>query len=737
MVHSVSTSQDKSPADLLLEAWLDNLGLEEATERQWLEKALERLQQQAGKLPPASAEAFIRRRCGSVDILHQVLSMDAETLTVALLAEEDNSEKNRQGIKQQFGAQIAGMVQGVLRMDVIRELKTHRSEEMSGEQTEKLRKMLLAMAKDARVVLIKLAECLYDMRMLRYSDQAEQKKNAQETLDIFAPLANRLGIWKIKWELEDLAFRYLHPDEYKHLSTLLDERRSERETYIGNIAADLKKRLLQAGVQAEISGRPKHIYSIWKKMQRKGVEFNQLFDIMALRALVDDVTQCYIALGIIHNSWQPILGEFDDYIAVPKKNGYKSLHTAVFGPQNKPFEVQIRTHEMHRFAEFGVASHWRYKEAGVAHDRGFEQKIEWLRQVLQNREEEGDGDILDEFHAEIVEDRVYVLSPQGRVVDLRAGSTALDFAYAIHTSIGHRCKGAKINHKIAPLTQILKTGDVVEILATKEENPSRNWMNPKLGFLKSHSALSKVRNWFNKQDAEHHLAEGRTLLEKELQRLNVANPNQEQLAKELKYPGINEMLLALGRGTLSTSRIAALLDGNLSKSGAEFVEPVLHTAPHRDKQPNAIKVQGVDGLLTQMAGCCKPMPPDRVTGYITRGHGITIHRHDCEQVAKLKQTEPERLLDVAWESQPASRKYPVDIEIDAYDRSDLLRDISNIFSAEKINITALQSGKSRNADDMLSRAKVIVTIEINGMEQLSLVMGKIDELANVFSVRRK
>jgi GTP pyrophosphokinase len=702
-----------------------------------LHQAWEFLHTRIASLGAEEGVRYLRRRCGTADLLHHMLDMDAEALAAALLDAQEN-EQDLAYIQSHFGAKIGRLVEGITRMVFIHELHALQSEldkNKKSEQIENLRKMFLAMAEDARVVLIKLAERLYDMRALKYSDATQHRAVALETLEIFAPLANRLGIWNIKWELEDLAFRFSEAATYQHLAQCLDDRRSEREEYVVQIVSELHDLLTKAGIKAHINGRPKHIYSIWKKMQRKDVPFAQLFDILAVRALVETEGECYMALGIIHSAWHPIQGEFDDYIAAPKKNGYRSLHTAVMGPNNKPFEVQIRTQEMHKFAEFGVASHWRYKE-GVAHDSGFEQKLAWLRQVLQEREEDDDSerDMIGEFNAEIIEDRVYSLTPLGKIIDLPLGSTPIDFAYAVHTSIGHRCRGAKINGRMVSLSYQLKTGDQVEIITTKEEKPSRDWLALGQSYVHSPRARAKVKQWFKQQDQDQHLVEGRTLLEKELRRLNLINVNYEDLASRLHLKHAEDVFLALAHGELGLRQIARVLQEQVLPDKSDKLPLVRPT--EREKSHDIVKIQGVDGLLTQMAGCCKPMPPDLIIGYITRGSGITIHRQDCPQVLLLNIQEHERLIEADWHC-PGGKMYQVDIELEAYDRTGLLHDVSSILSAEKVNITAAHTGNATDKEDHLIHAKMILTIEVKDAEQLSSVLAKIEQLQNVFKARRK
>ncbi|MDM8566225.1 bifunctional (p)ppGpp synthetase/guanosine-3',5'-bis(diphosphate) 3'-pyrophosphohydrolase [Candidatus Halobeggiatoa sp. HSG11] len=651
------------------------------------------------------------------------LGMDTDVLIAAILHDViDNIDLYE--IKKRFGSTVMKLVDGVAKMKFIEEIN---SQINTNEQTERLRKMLLAMAEDIRVVLIKLADRLDNMRTLRDQSTEKQQRAARETLELFAPLANRLGIWQIKWELEDLSLRYLEPETYQRMAKLLDERRLDRESYIQQIMANLNEELLKINIKADISGRPKHIYSIWHKMQRKGVGFEEIFDVRAVRILVKTVNECYMALGVIHNKWQPMRNEFDDYIANPKNNNYQSLHTAVVGPEQKVFEVQIRTFEMHHHAELGVASHWRYKEDFNKQDADFEQKIAWLRRMLQWKDEEA-GDFIDRFKSEIFEDRVYVLSPQGEVMDLPQGVTPLDFAYHIHTELGHCCRGAKINNRIVPLTYTLKSGDLVEILSSKVEKPSRDWLLPQAGYLTTPKARYRVKQWLKKQDNHQHIDEGRNLLERVLRRLNIKDCNYEQLAKDLNSKTTDNLLIAVSRGEITTAQIANI-----------FREEVLPPKPSisavkKDEQTE-IYVKGVGGLLTKMARCCNPKPYDSIIGYISRERGVVVHCCDCPNALRWQDEGNRRLIEVDW-SQPNNLEvslYPINIQVNGFDRPGLLFDVCSIITKEYINIIATdsKSHKKNNHVDMN------FTLEVNSLEQLSRTLSKIDNLTNVMKVWRK
>ncbi len=668
------------------------------------------------------------------DILAQ-LGMDTDVLVAAILHDVIlDKQVMLYDIKKRFGNKVMRLVDGVAKMKLIEELNDQSLAPINTEnQTERLRKMLLAMAEDVRVVLIKLADRLHNMRLLRYVVVEKQRRMARETLDLFAPLANRLGIWQIKWELEDLSLRYLEPEVYQKMARLLDERRVDRENYIQQVVASLSEALKKAGILAQVSGRPKHIYSIWRKMQKKCLDFDEIFDVRAVRVLVNTLTECYMALGIIHNKWQPLREEFDDYIANPKNNNYQSLHTAVIGTEQKVFEVQIRTHTMHHHAELGVASHWRYKEQGTQHDKSFEQKITWLRQMLQWKDDEGDAsDFFDRFKSEVIEDRVYVLSPRGEVIDLPQGATPLDFAYYIHTQLGHRCRGAKINNRIVPLTYALKNGDLVQILTSKEEKPSRDWLILPAGYLKTSRARAKVRQWLKKQDSQKHISEGRVLLERLLRRINLKDCSLEQLAQSLRLKSVDELLASVGRGDTTTTQIANALQSQVLPSTPKKIVPII-AEPSRPQ--GEIHIEGVGGLLTQTAGCCKPVPYDPIVGYISKGRGVVVHRRDCPNALRWQDKGNERLIEVEW-SQPEEQQttvYPIDILMSAFDRPGLLRDICIIAANEKINIIATNTNTNK-ADN---NVKMILTLEVTNLAQLSRALAKFDNLPNVMKVSRK
>lgn len=666
-------------------------------------------------------------------LLH--LEMDNETLAAGLLhGVVSDGRIEAAEIAERFGTRIGTLVEGVLQMDAIREHQQASGADRTADdhaQAESLRRMLLAMVQDVRVVLIKLAVRLHNMRLARTLSEEEQRLAARETLDIFAPLANRLSVWQLKWELEDLAFRYLHPETYKQLAKSLAERRVDRERYLQKVVEQLQAELEAHGIEAEVSSRPKHLYSIWKKMQRKGVGFDEIFDVRAVRILVREVRDCYAALGIVHGMWQNISREFDDYIANPKQNLYRSLHTAVVGPEGRTLEVQIRTQEMHKHAELGVAAHWRYKE-GVSHDPGYERKINWMRQLLEWKDEMVDSsEFLDHFRSESAEERVYVYSPQGRIVDLPVGATPLDFAYRIHTDIGHRCRGAKVDGHIVPLTYRLRSGEQVEILTTKQGKPSRDWLSPHLGYLATSRARAKVRHWFSEQDHEKNLSTGRTVLDRELQRLGIDAPDYDALVARFRQSKLDDLLIAIGRGDVSTAQIVRSLE-EMSAPEPEPELPALTKRSRTAREGVDVRIEGVGDLLTQIAKCCKPVPNDPIVGYITRGRGVTIHRQTCSNVLRMSDDNRARLIEVEWGGEE-SRHYPVDVQVQAYDRSGLLRDITNLLANERINVLSM----STTTDRREHMAHMALRLEISGLDQLSRVLAKVNKLPNVVSVRRQ
>ena len=600
-------------------------------------------------------------------------------------------------------------------------------EALAVQQSETLRKMLLAVVSDVRLVLVRIADQLYRLRQAKHANQAVREALALETREIYAPLANRLGVWQLKWELEDLSFRYSEPKTYADIAQALKEKRTERVGFIEAFQKTLQKELKSEGIDAEITGRPKHIYSIYRKMQRKDRGIESLYDIRAVRILVDSVGDCYAALGIVHNLWSYIPGEFDDYIANPKDNDYQSLHTAVVGPEGKTVEIQIRTDDMHRHAELGVAAHWRYKEGGGA-PAAFDQKIRFLRQLLEPAD---DGtDLLDQIRDGFFEDHVYAVSPKGDVVELPANATPLDFAYHVHTQVGHRCRGAKINSRIVPLTHHVQNGDQIEIITGSQSQPSRDWLSPKLGYLAGARARAKVRNWFRHQDRDQHLRQGRDVLDRELSRLNVSDVATDTIAKQLKHKDTDSLCVALGAGDLTSASIATALQ---HIRGTELPEKIRTRRPRKkDSKPDSLAVTGVGGLMSNFARCCRPVPPEPIVGYITQGRGVSIHRQDCGNFLGLNQRSPERIVEISW-GQSETGAYPVDLSLLAFDRSGLIRDITAVLADDEANVIGLKTSVDQDSQQVV----MDISIEVKDLPTLSAVITKLEQLPNVVSVRRR
>ncbi len=602
-------------------------------------------------------------------------------------------------------------------------------------QLEALRQMVLAMVEDIRVVLVKLAERTHALRCaaapradLEQRDADSQDAATREALghqarELFAPLANRLGVWQIKWEMEDWAFRYLEPETYKAIAAQLDEKRADREAYIKAIIERLQAELALHGIEAEVSGRPKHIASIVNKMRRKRLSFEQLYDIRAVRVLVRHEIDCYTVLGLVHNLWQPIPGEFDDYISQPKSNDYRSLHTAVIGPEDRALEVQIRTFDMHRHAELGVAAHWRYKEGGK-HDAQYEEKIAWLRRILEWKDDVADSsEFTEQFRTELFQDQVYVLTPQGRVVALDHGATPVDFAYAVHTDLGHRCRGAKVDGAMVPLNTVLDNGQRVEIITVKEGAPSRDWLNPALGYLATHRARSKVRAWFRQRDVGEQVGLGRTLLDKELKRLGVVDANQEKLAQRLKFARVDEFLAALGRGDIGQRDLV----NALQESGKAAPALVPTAKPRaRPKSGNPVIIPGLGDVPLQLARCCKPQPPEAIVAYTTVGRGLTVHRADC---AALKRANPARMMPAEWVLD-AGAAFEVDIQLKAFDRQGLLRDVSDVIAKDRLDVLRV------NTETRGELAHMQLTVRVKELQQLSRLLARLQHVQNVIEVKR-
>ena len=713
-------------------AWLDDVrgrfpGAGCDTVAEALEYTAEKLKD--GRL--ASGEPALAHALGSADVLLD-LRLDHQAVTAALLAPALASAPGAApDIRERFGAAVGDLVEGVCRMDEIGALSRRhvpaRKPEQQAAQLESLRKMLLAMVQDVRVVLIKLADHTQALRYaVKTQEEALRRDVAELTRDIFAPLANRLGVWQLKWELEDLSFRVLDPETYKRIATLLDGKRADRERYIEGVIALLKDELTRAGIAAEVAGRPKHIFSIYKKMYIKDSDFESIYDVRAVRVLVDTVKDCYAVLGLVHELWSPIPKEFDDYIARPKSNQYRSLHTAVIGPEGKAIEVQIRTHEMHQHSELGVAAHWRYKE-GLRSDPGYDEKIAWLRQILEWRDELTDaGELVEQFRTGLFDDSIYVLTPQGKVIDLPRGATPIDFAYHVHTELGHRCRGAKVDGVMVPLNTALANGQRVEILAAKQGGPSRDWLNPQLGYLRSHAARTKVRQWFNRLNYETAVGQGRALLDKELQRQGMTAVSLEKLASDAGYAKLNDFLADLGAGKIGPKQLGNALHPEQSAE-APAAEKTVVTRSARAVSRDSVLIVGVDKLLTSPAKCCRPVPPDPIIGFVTRGRGISVHRANC---ANVKRLDPERRVPAEW-GQAEGVTFAVEIEVEAIDRTGLLRDISEVLSRERINVTATNSLSTNLA------ARMRFTLEVTDVAQLGRVLALIREVRGVTRATRR
>jgi len=712
-------------------------------ERHVVQRAYQLAERAHASQKRASGDPYITH-CLAVASILADMHMPAEVVAAGLIHDTvEDSGVSLEEINQDFGPVITKLVDGVTKLTQLprvsrgeheEELKSKSPDQNTGEQTlrdrkralsiETLRKTFLAMGEDIRVVLIKLADRLHNMRTLNAFPEAKRRRIAQETLDIFSPLANRLGIWQMKWELEDLAFRYVNPEKYKEIAEQLAGRREMREHEVTEIIYHIAQILRRAGIKADVGGRPKHIYSIYRKMVEKGKPFEMVRDVRGIRLIVPDSAACYAALGVIHTNWKPIPGEFDDYIANPKDNFYQSLHTAVIYKDGKPLEVQIRTREMDETAEFGIAAHWRYKEGGRG-DR-YDEHINWLRRVMEWREDVDDAqDFVESMKTDVFKDRVYVFTPRGDIIDLPSGSTPIDFAYHVHTKVGDRCRGAKVNNKLVPLDYTLKTGEQVEILTAKQGGPSRDWLNPNLGLVKTQRAKSKIRAWFKILNREQNLAQGKAVLEHEFERLGLSNVDEkslQEIGRSLEYRSLDDIYVAIGNSDLSVGRIVnKLLESKEADDVLVLVPPT--SVP---SSPGAVTVLGLKDILTNFARCCNPTPGDEIVGYITRGRGATIHRQDCPNMLRIR--DRERLVKVSWGEN--IRTYPVPIRITAYDRQGLMVDITNLINSENVNIIDVNVRVTKNLADLR------LVIEVKDIAQLSRVLARIENLPNVLEAQR-
>ena len=699
-------------------------------------------QSQMGDRTLLSGEPVTEHAAGLVTLLAS-LQVDLPTRIAALVASalpEEAPPNWRESIAERFGEDVARLVsgyRGLLRLGAM----TRDAGDAGvggGSQTEMLRKMLLAMAADLRIVFMRLASRLQTLRWHALTKIAPLDAVAHEALELYAPLASRLGIWQVKWEMEDLAFRFLEPVEYKRIAKLLEEKRVEREAFISDTLRRLQDSLAADGIKAEVSGRPKHIYSIWNKMRNKGLAFTDLYDLRAVRIIVEDIRSCYAALGLVHQLWPPVLAEYDDYVSRPKPNGYRSLHTVVADDAGRPFEVQIRTREMHEFAEFGVAAHWRYKEAG-AHgakamaDGEYDRRLGWIRQLLAWKSDvHVEGEASEDMDLSSLDDRVYVLTPQARVVELPSGATPVDFAYQVHTDLGHRCRGARVDGQMVSLNSRLATGQTVEIIAAKAGGPSRDWLNPQLGYLASHRSRAKVRQWFNAIEMQQRISQGQALVEKELQRLGKTAANLENLSGQLGFACPEDLYVAVSKEEFSVRQIE-------NAFAAPVVEPeVTPESVARESRADSVArsgksgvlVVGVDSLLTQLAKCCRPAPPDEIQGFVTKGRGVSIHRADCPSMAALVERHAERVIDVTW-GDTHDAVYPVDIFVQSGDRAGLLRDISDVFARQRINVVGVNTQSKQQV------ARMLFTAEVSNSQQLHKALLALREVPGVTEVSRR
>lgn len=727
MVHLTISSLDNKDQPIHLESWLQELSEKYRVKNLAILRQAGALAQIAGShRATPNGESCLHQGLTMAEILAE-LNVSSETLAAAILYSSVRyADLHLEDITEQFGKTIADIISGTTQMEAINILHGENYRPHDTQTIDNIRKMLLAMVSDVDVVLIKLAERLCVLRNVAIFGENKKKQVAKETLDVYAPLANRLGIGQLKWQLEDFSFRYLNPDHYKKISQNLNERRVDRENFIRQTINELTALLQEADVHNfKISGRAKHIYSIYRKMLRKKVDIEHIYDISAIRILVPTIEDCYAALGSVHSRWQHINHEFDDYIAKPKPNGYRSIHTAVYGPANKIVEIQIRTFQMHEESELGVAAHWMYKEG--AKPSTYQEKITWLRQVLDWQKEIATTEAAKEdVQTQLLDDRVYVFTPKGEVLDLEKGATPLDFAYQIHSGLGHRCRGAKINGQIVPLTHKLNTGEQIEIMTVKQGGPSRDWVNPHLKYVHTSRAKAKILQWFRKQDYDKNLAQGQELLEKELKKSAIKNPNLEHVAHKLNYKNLDDLLAALGHGDVSTQVVI----NNLQP--AIITEPAKTTfKPKLSETLTDIDVQGVGNLLTHVALCCKPIPGDDIVGYVTRGKGISIHRKDCANILRLEKSHNDKIINVNWGG-ATQKEYPLDLAIEARNRPEIVRDVSNIFANENIPLLNINC----HYDLKENIAHITVTITINNLAPLKKIFSRLKQLQDVFSVER-
>ena len=711
--------------------WLTELELQEPKQQ-----ALTLMWSTISEVQQTAPELALTKAMEMVEILAS-LNLDSDSLVAAFLTPLlDDGVISMEFVEEHFSKQIVLLCQGVEQMAAIKALR----QQQAAHNVDNIRRMLLAMVEDVRAVVIKLAERLCDLREQKNSDEESRVLAAKESANIYAPLANRLGIGQLKWELEDISFRYLHPQVYKKIAKLLDETRLEREQYMTEFVEHLNQELLNLNIQGEVYGRPKHIYSIWKKMQQKSLDFEQLFDVRAVRVIVEKVQDCYSALGIVHTQWQHLANEFSDYVATPKANGYQSIHTVVLGPEGKSVEVQIRTQQMHDDAELGVAAHWRYKEGSASGKaNSFDDKISWLRKILQWQDDVAEsGELLDELRSQVFEDRIYVFTPSGDVIDLPMGSTPLDFAYYIHSNVGHCCIGAKVFGKIVPFTYQLQTGDQIEVLTSKQPNPSRDWLNPNLNYIHSSRARAKVQHFFKQLDRDKYIVQGKEMFENEIAKHSFSQVDLVSAAERFNMKTADDLYAALGSGNARLQQVInhfTQIENKLKPK--EEIDPqslVRHTPTQKKLavDSNGITVSGVGNLLTHMAKCCQPVPGDSISGFITQGRGISVHRSDCEQFANALRQQPEREVEVQWGHEDNKQSYQASAQIIGSDRQGLLRDISTIIANERVSIIGMES----HTDKAKQTVSMNIKMEVPSSELLLRILEKLRQLDDVVEVKR-
>ncbi|MGI2150406.1 GTP diphosphokinase [Shewanella baltica] len=722
--------------DFHLEDWVARY-VGHADEAQMLLSLIGQIDALPAKSPAAKRELLERAR-EMIEILAP-LNMDIETLQAAILfVVFDAGLLTEEAIKEKFGESLARLVASVVTMNAIGALKINPNSRSTEPQIDNIRRMLLAMVEDVRAVVIKLAERVCLLRAVKNADEETRVLLAREIADIYAPLANRLGIGQLKWELEDISFRYLHPDTYKDIAKQLDGKRLDREVFIDKFVSQLQQRLDEDQIRAKVYGRPKHIYSIWRKMKGKHLKFDELFDVRAVRIVTERLQDCYGALGVVHTLWHHIPREFDDYVANPKPNGYQSIHTVVVGPEGKTVEIQIRTQDMHEDAELGVAAHWKYKEGNHSGKQsGYEEKINWLRKILQWQEDVVEsGNLVEEVRSQVFEDRVYVFTPSGEVVDLPLGSTVLDFAYYIHSQVGHKCIGAKVDGRIVPFTYQVETGERIEIITSKQPNPKRDWLNPNLGYIRTSRARSKIQHWFKQQDRDKNIVAGKEMLESELARVSLKIKDAAIAVERFNMASMDDLLAAIGGGDVRLHQVVNHIQSRLrldEVSEEDAVEELVKKGQHKPTSSGRgqVEVNGVGNLLNHIARCCQPVPGDEILGFITKGRGISVHRADCEQVKELMRVHPERGVDVVW-GENYSGGYRMRLRVLAHDRSGLLRDLTSVLAAEKSNVLAMSS----SSDTKNQTAAIELELELYNLDGLSRVLSKLTQVDSVIEARR-